>query len=213
KQDCKAIGKEPIRYSWYKDGKILLTRRVDSSLVTDRHDLILKDLVPSDSATYTCKVENNFKIIQHNFTLTVQGKENHTVLNTIATGTSKFNKSVVEVLQAARYKQVSKKSHRSNDQAPLYGVEFVFSNITEADEGFYTCLLTNHIGHDYKTMYLTFKKSNTIEMTQPEIEESSTAGNETMMIIIAVLGILVFISLLVLAWLFFKSYFKGKKGI
>ncbi|XP_066927035.1 fibroblast growth factor receptor 2-like isoform X2 [Clytia hemisphaerica] len=258
KLDCKAIGKEPIRYSWYKDGKILLTRRVDSSLVTDRHDLILKDLVPSDSATYTCKVENNFKVIQHNFTLTVQektrtspylekgeiknqtefvgtnatipcyelisgtlpdfrwlrwkGKENHTVLNTIATGTSKFNKSVVEVLQAARYKQVSKKSHRSNDQAPLYGVELVFSNITEADEGFYTCLVTNHIGHDYKTMYLTVKKSNTIEMTQPEIEESSTAGNETMMIIIAVLGILVFISLLVLAWLFFKSYFKGKKG-
>ena len=33
-----------------------------------------------------------------------------------------------------------------------------------------------------------------------------------MMIIIAVLGILVFISLLVLAWLFFKSYFKGKKN-
>lgn len=33
-----------------------------------------------------------------------------------------------------------------------------------------------------------------------------------MMIIIAVLGILVFVSLLVLVWLFFKSCVKGKKG-
>ena len=82
------------------------------------------------------------------------------MLNTIATGTSQFNESVVEVLQAARYKQVAKKSNRSNDQAPLYGVELVFSNITEADQGFYTCLVTNHIGHDYKTMYLTVKKSS-----------------------------------------------------
>ena len=71
--DCKANGKAPIIYTWYKDNEILLTRRVDSSLVTDRPQLILKDLVPSDSATYTCKVRNNMSSIHHNFTLTVQG--------------------------------------------------------------------------------------------------------------------------------------------
>ena len=77
KLDCKATGTPPIRYSWYKDGKILLARCINSIaslIVNDRHDLILKDLVPSDSATYTCKVENNIKVIQHNFRLTVQGK-------------------------------------------------------------------------------------------------------------------------------------------
>jgi Immunoglobulin I-set domain. len=82
------------------------------------------------------------------------------VLGTIASGTSRFNKSVVDVLLAERYKQVSKESHRSNDQTPLYGVELVFTNVTIADQGFYTCLVTNHIGHDYKTMYLTVLKSS-----------------------------------------------------
>ena len=51
-----------------------------------------------------------------------------------------------------------------------------------------------------------------IEETNTIVEKPSPSGNETMMIIIAILGILVFISLLVLAWLFFKSYFRGKKG-
>ena len=82
-------------------------------------------------------------------------KVNKTVLNIIASGTSNFDTSIVEVLEAERYKQVSKKSHRSNDQLPLYGVELVFTNVTVSDSGFYTCLVTNHIGHDYKTMYLT----------------------------------------------------------
>lgn len=73
KWDCKANGKEPIVYTWYKNNEKLFTRRVDSSLVTDQPQLVLKDLVPSDSAIYTCKVRNNMSSIQHNFTLTVQG--------------------------------------------------------------------------------------------------------------------------------------------
>ena len=83
-----------------------------------------------------------------------KGAVNATVLGTIASGTSLFNQSVVEVLLAERYKQVSKKSHRSNDRTPLYGVELVLTNVSLADEGFYTCLVTNHIGHDYKTCLL-----------------------------------------------------------
>jgi Immunoglobulin I-set domain. len=74
KLNCKANGKAPIVYTWYKDNELLLTRRVDSSLVTNRPELLLKDLVPSDSATYTCKVRNNNSMIQHNFSLTVQGR-------------------------------------------------------------------------------------------------------------------------------------------
>ena len=74
KLSCKANGKAPITYTWYKNSKKFLTRRVDSSLVTNRAELVLKDLVPSDSATYTCKVRNNISMIQHNFSLIVQGR-------------------------------------------------------------------------------------------------------------------------------------------
>lgn len=259
KFNCKAIGKSPIVYRWYKDGKPLVTRRVDSSLITNRPELLLKDLVPSDSATYTCKVRNNISSIQHNFSLTVhektrtspylekgeinnqtvhvgnnatipcyelisgtlpdfrwlrwKDKVNETALNIIASGISNFDTSIVEILEAERYKQVSKKSHRSNDQTPLYGVELVFTNVSVTDSGFYTCLVTNHIGHDFKTMYLTVTDVETTKdikvMTR---SQPSSSSNATMMIVIAVLGIFVIISLIVLLWLFYKYHYKGKKG-
>ena len=71
---CKAKGEQPIRYKWYKNNKLLLTRRVDSGLETDKPFLKLKDLVPSDSATYTCVAENSEARISFNFSLNVQGK-------------------------------------------------------------------------------------------------------------------------------------------
>lgn len=71
--NCRAIGTEPIRYTWYKNNIIFHARRVDSTLQTDKPELKLKDLVPSDSATYTCEARNNFGFIRYNFSLAVQG--------------------------------------------------------------------------------------------------------------------------------------------
>lgn len=70
---CLAIGAKPIRYKWYKNNALLLARRVDSSLETDKPELKLKDLVRSDSATYKCVVENNYSTISYSFKLSVQG--------------------------------------------------------------------------------------------------------------------------------------------
>lgn len=137
----------------------LFTEKTRTSPYLEKGEIKNKTVVVGSNATIPC-----YELISGTLPdfrwLRWKGPQDPAVLDVIATGNSKFNKSVVEVVEAARYKQVSKKSHRSNDQAPLYGVELVFTNITKQDEGFYTCLVTNHIGHDFKTMYLTVQKSS-----------------------------------------------------
>lgn len=137
----------------------LFTEKTRTSPYLEKGEIKNKTVVVGRNATIPC-----YELISGTLPdfrwLRWKGRQDPVVLNIIASGTSEFNKSVVEVVKAARYKQVSKKSHRSNDQAPLYGVELVFTNITKQDEGFYTCLVTNHIGHDFKTMYLTVRESS-----------------------------------------------------
>lgn len=58
----------------------------------------------------------------------------------------------VEILRAELYKQVSKKTQ--SDAGVIYGVELVLPNLTRNDSGWYTCLVTNHVGSDFLSMYL-----------------------------------------------------------
>ena len=66
---CHARGEKPMKYKWYKNTQELFTRMEDSSLVTDQLD----DLVLTDSANYTCLVENKHGRIKFTFVLRVQG--------------------------------------------------------------------------------------------------------------------------------------------
>ena len=70
---CHAIGDSPIIYTWYKDGLLLQTRRIDSSFNAQQAELILRDLVLSDTGNYTCKVKNDNDEIEFHFELRVQG--------------------------------------------------------------------------------------------------------------------------------------------
>lgn len=71
--DCEAVGAQPIKYSWYKNGVRLHKRRLDSKFVTDQAELKLVGLVSSDSANYTCRAENRYGYILTNMVLYVQG--------------------------------------------------------------------------------------------------------------------------------------------
>ena len=70
---CHARGEKPMKYKWYKNTQELFTRREDSSLVTDQPELKLDELVLTDSANYTCLVENKHGRIKFTFVLRVQG--------------------------------------------------------------------------------------------------------------------------------------------
>ena len=76
-------------------------------------------------------------------------KPNLTVLNMVAEGSKRYDINLgFEIIKANQYNQ---------DRSQLYGIELVLTNVTKHDEGFYTCLVSNHVGHDYVTMYLTIK--------------------------------------------------------
>ena len=81
---------------------------------------------------------------------------NYSILNDLPKD-SKDMGEYLQVLKAENYKQVSKPAG-SNDRV-LYGVELVLNNVTVNDSGWYTCLVSNHIGSDYASMYLSVGES------------------------------------------------------
>ena len=68
----------------------------------------------------------------------------------------------IQVLKTENYKQISKLA--GNNDRRLYGVELVLNNVRKSDSGWYTCLVSNHIGSDYASMYL-----NVIEKTSKHL--------------------------------------------
>ena len=71
---CKAAEAVPLKYTLFKDGKILRARILDPYLNTSIWYLKLKDLVPGDAGEYTCIVSNTYGSINKTFTVRVQGK-------------------------------------------------------------------------------------------------------------------------------------------
>lgn len=90
------------------------------------------------------------------------------------------------------------------------GVECLLTNVTKEDSGFYTCIATNHIGTDYASMYL-----NVIDRVEDDINVTKIVNDDddSMQIIIAVLGVLVLIALFILVWLFVTWKLKGHRNI
>ena len=66
----------------------------------------------------------------------------------------------VKILSAKRYRQIVKTTNRRSQYSNplLHGVQLTLSNVTAEDHGWYTCLVSNHIGGDYVSMYLDVKE-------------------------------------------------------
>ena len=68
---CHVIGDEPISFSWYKNGNLLQTRRIDSLVNTRGPEFVLKDVVLSGNDT--CRAKNQYGEIEFQFVLIAQG--------------------------------------------------------------------------------------------------------------------------------------------
>ena len=75
KLDCSADGYPKPEVAWYKNGKPF-TRRKGSFLYLDwkKYVVALKDVVPSDTGTYSCNVSNYLGWINHSYYVDVHGK-------------------------------------------------------------------------------------------------------------------------------------------
>ena len=75
KLDCSADGYPIPRVAWYKNGKPFNERKGSSLYLDDwKYVLPLKDVVPSDSGTYSCNVSNHLGWINQSYVLDVHGK-------------------------------------------------------------------------------------------------------------------------------------------
>ena len=59
KLDCSADGYPRPWVAWYKNGKPLNERRGSSLYLDWKYVLALRDVVPSDTGTYSCNVSNH----------------------------------------------------------------------------------------------------------------------------------------------------------
>ena len=68
---CPADGEPPLKYQWFKDGKVLNYRRLDPMFNSTRWYLRIKTAVPSDNGVYKCVVSNRLGNISHEVRLTI----------------------------------------------------------------------------------------------------------------------------------------------
>ena len=75
----------------------------------------------------------------------------------------KWDKSVTSIkkigddLQSGSYRLIDPHYYKTIRVKDHYGVELRITNVTEDDFGVYTCFVSNHIGKDYNSAFLTVK--------------------------------------------------------
>ena len=55
----------------------------------------------------------------------------------------------------SRYRALSPKYYRTVKEGKYYGVELSVVNVSQQDLGLYTCYVSNHMGHDYRSAILS----------------------------------------------------------
>eukprot|EP00111_Clytia_hemisphaerica_P021670 TCONS_00063718-protein len=159
KYSCKAKNKVlNIRYDVNLDVKA--RARVSPYIEKDGDDDDGKAIVGS-TASLSC-YELQSPTLPKFVWLKWKGAANLTVLNRIAESSNNLvdYASMVEILPADRYKQVSKKAFRLRDpEHRIHGVDLIFPDVTLFDRGFYTCLVSNQAGYDYKITYFNIERS------------------------------------------------------
>ncbi|XP_069095310.1 fibroblast growth factor receptor 2 isoform X9 [Pleurodeles waltl] len=178
---CPAGGNPLPSMRWLKNGKeFKQEHRIGGFKVRSQHwSLIMESVVPSDKGNYTCIMENEYGSINHTYHLDVVERSPHRPIlqaglpantTTKVGGDAEF---VCKVYSDAQphiqwirhielngskigpdgnpYLKVLKRSGINSSNAEV----LTLHNVTEADEGQYTCKVSNYIGEANQSAWLT----------------------------------------------------------
>ncbi|XP_066914531.1 neural cell adhesion molecule 1-like isoform X1 [Clytia hemisphaerica] len=140
------------------DFKLIVQEKVVKGPYIDKNEGNYETILTGSNASLPCDEIRSSTLPDFRW-LRWNGAVNLTILNKIAQPGNGIKitelESMVEIVPADRYRQVSK----SKNGHRVHGVELMFPKVTVADRGFYTCLVLNHIGYDYKTTYLSVENA------------------------------------------------------
>ncbi|XP_078500062.1 fibroblast growth factor receptor 2 isoform X3 [Lissotriton helveticus] len=178
---CPVAGNPTPSMRWLKNGKeFKQEHRIGGFKVRSQHwSLIMESVVPSDEGNYTCIMENEYGSINHTYHLDVVERSPHRPIlqaglpantTTKVGGDAEF---VCKVYSDAQphiqwirhielngskigpdghpYLKVLKRSGINSSNAEV----LTLHNVTEADEGQYTCKVSNYIGDANQSAWLT----------------------------------------------------------
>jgi len=92
-----------------------------------------------------------------------------------------------KLINPMHHKIIQKKSQMGD---AVHGVGLVLTNVTDEDEGYYTCLVSNHIGSSATSMHLDVQPPNLFASSSPPVADKGLPTSTLVIILLAVFIVL-----------------------
>ncbi|XP_051176629.1 fibroblast growth factor receptor homolog 1-like isoform X2 [Leptopilina boulardi] len=201
---CPAVGNPQPNITWLKNNEE--PKRTLGIIITVKWSLRLEDVVIQDGGNYTCIVCNNLGCINHTFKVEIIERFPHkpyinedfpkNVTALIHTNVT-FKCPIVSDLEP--YMEWRRFSNKPNDQEKAPEGEQLESgmdhnpevltliNVTEKDEGWYTCIAQNTLGETFSSAYL-----RVVDSLEEEIRVPLTARSQSLLVNVLAAVLIVF---------------------
>lgn len=212
--NCQAQGNPDPNITWYRNGSDKWERNY-GTFRTGRWQLNMEDLVPEDSGQYECRICNELGCIQNLMYLTVTDRVNHKPIllerpDNVTLMVNQSGHMYCKYLSDLTSKKAwifvhcrsindcsSNRTIMGEDQDRL---EFI--NVTQKDEGWYSCVETNSLGQTSSRAYLRVA-ANRQQLEAAAGVKSGVVGRENTMIVIIVTVLLIVCIVFLILFVFY----------
>ncbi|XP_017067267.2 fibroblast growth factor receptor homolog 1 [Drosophila eugracilis] len=178
---CHALGNPEPNITWYRNDTVDWIRGY-GTVKRNRWSLTMEDLVPGDCGKYSCKACNSLGCVRHDTQVIVSDRVNHRPILTTPpknlslvineNGTMKCE-YLSDLTSTKAWMFVPCKGiHNCSNTRRIVAEELDqldFVNVTMDQEGWYTCVESNSLGHSNSSAYLEVLRTKHV----PEINVAS----------------------------------------